>query len=73
MPLQRSLSFWTGLIFVLLGAVVAAYSTVQYRRVLRTLNAIEIPAGYRTDLAVISNFIVATLGIAIAVYFFLGF
>ena len=72
MPLQRSLSFWTGLIFVLLGAVVAAYSTVQYRKVLSTLKPIEIPEGYRTDPGVISNLIVAVLGIVLTVYFFLG-
>jgi len=72
MPLQRSLSFWTGLIFVLLGAVVAAYSTLQYRKVLSTLKPIEIPEGYRTDPGVISNLIVAVLGIALTVYFFLG-
>lgn len=72
MPLQRGLSFWTGLAFVLLGAVVAAYSTVQYRKVLRTLKPIEIPEGYRTDPGVISNLIVAALGIILTVYFFLG-
>lgn len=72
MPLQRGLSFWTGLLFVLLGAFVAAYSTVQYRKVLHTLKPIEIPEGYRTDPGVISNLIVAALGIILTVYFFLG-
>lgn len=72
MPLQRSLSFWIGLIFVLLGAITAAYSTVQYRKVLRTLKPIEIPDSYRTDPGVISNLIVAVLGIALTVYFFRG-
>ncbi|KAF0205211.1 MAG: hypothetical protein FD173_1194 [Gallionellaceae bacterium] len=72
MPLQRGLSFWTGLLFVLLGAFVAAYSTVQYRKVLRTLKPIEIPEGYRTDPGVISNLLVAVLGIILTVYFFLG-
>jgi putative membrane protein len=70
--LQRGLSFWIGLIFVLLGAVTAAYSTVQYRKVLRTLKSIEIPDGYRTDPCVISNLIVATLGIVLTAYFFQG-
>lgn len=72
MPVQRSLSFWIGLIFVLLGAIVAAYSTVQYRKVLRTLKPIEIPDGYRTDLGVISNLVVAVLGIVLTVYLFQG-
>jgi putative membrane protein len=72
MPLQRGISFWTGLAFVLLGATVAVYSTVQFRKVLRTLKPVEIPEGYRTDLGVISNLIVAVLGIALMVYFFQG-
>ena len=71
-PLQRNLSFWIGLVFVLLGAVVAAYSTLQYRKVLRTLRPIEIPDGYRTDLGVIINLIVAALGIVLTAYFFQG-
>jgi putative membrane protein len=71
-PLQRGLSFWTGLAFVLLGAAVAAYSTVQYRKVLRTLKPVEIPEGYRTAPGIISNLIVAVLGIILTVYFFQG-
>ncbi|TAJ78768.1 MAG: DUF202 domain-containing protein [Gallionellaceae bacterium] len=72
MPLQRGLSFWIGLAFVLLGAVVAAYSTLQYRKVLRTLKPVEIPDGYRTDPGIISNLFVAVLGIVLTVYFFQG-
>jgi putative membrane protein len=72
MPLQRGISFWTGLAFVLLGAAVAVYSTVQFRKVLHTLKPVEIPEGYRTDLGVISNLIVAVLGIVLTVYFFQG-
>lgn len=70
--LQRSVSFWTGLIFVLLGAFTSAYSTVQFRKLLRSLKPIEIPDGYRTDPGIISNLIVAILGIVLTVYFFLG-
>lgn len=73
MPLQRSQSFWIGLIFVLLGSAVAAHSTVQYLKVLRTLKPIEIPDGYRTDPGVISNLIIAVMGIVLTVYFFQGF
>lgn len=72
MPLQRGLSFWIGLLFVLLGAVVAAYSTVQYRKVLGTLKPVEIPEGYRTEPGVITNLLVALLGIILTVYFFQG-
>jgi putative membrane protein len=71
-PLQRGLSFWTGLAFVVLGAVVAAHSTLQYRKLLNTLKPIEIPVGYRTDPGVISNLLIAALGIVLTVYFFEG-
>ena len=72
MPLQRGLSFWIGLIFVLLGAVTAAFSTVQYKKVLDTLKPVEIPVGYRTDPGVISNLIISALGIVLTIYFFQG-
>lgn len=71
-PLQRGLSFWTGIAFVLLGAAVAAYSTWQYRKVLLTLKPIEIPEGYRTNPGVITNLLVALLGIVLTAYFFQG-
>lgn len=71
-PLQRGISFWTGLAFVLLGAWVAAYSTVQYRRVLKTLKPIEIPEGYRVSPGIFTNLAVALLGIVLTVYFFIG-
>jgi len=72
MPLQRGISFWTGLAFVLLGVFVAVCSTLQYRKVLRTLKPVEFPEGYRTDIGVISNLFVAALGIVLTVYFFHG-
>ena len=71
-PLQRGISFWTGLGFVLVGVFVAAYSTVQYRKVVRSLKPVEIPEGYRTGLGVITNLFVAVLGIVLTVYFFHG-
>ena len=72
MPMQRGISFWTGLVFVLLGVFVAIFSTVQYKKVLRTLKPIEIPTGYRTDPGVITNLVVAALGIVLIIYFFHG-
>ncbi len=71
-PLQRGLSFWTGLIFVLLGVFVAVSSTLQFRRVLRTLKPIEIPEGYRTSPGILTNLTVALLGLLLTVYFFHG-
>jgi putative membrane protein len=72
MPLQRGISFWTGLVFVLLGVFIAIFSTLQYRKVLQTLKPVEIPEGYWTDLGVISNLMVAVLGIVLMAYFFHG-
>lgn len=71
-PLQRGISFWTGLAFVLLGVFVAVFSTVQFQKVLRTLKPIEIPEGYRTEPGVITNLLVAALGIVLTIYFFHG-
>lgn len=71
-PLQRGLSFWTGLIFVLLGVFVAVSSTLQFRRVLRTLKPVEIPEGYRTSPGILTNLTVALLGLLLTVYFFHG-
>lgn len=68
---QRGLSFWTGLLFVLLGVLVAAYSTIQYRSVLKSLRPVEIPDGYRTIPGVLANLLVAVLGVVLMVYFFL--
>ncbi|MFH0934885.1 MAG: hypothetical protein V1879_06735, partial [Pseudomonadota bacterium] len=70
MPLQRGISFWTGLAFVLLGVFVAVFSTLQFRKVLGTLKPIEIPQGYRTSPGIITNLLVAALGIVLAFYFF---
>ncbi len=71
-PLQRGISFWTGLVFVLLGVFVAVSSTLQFRKVLHTLKPAEIPEGYQTNLGVISNLIIAAMGGVLAVYFFHG-
>ncbi|MGE5758386.1 MAG: YidH family protein [Sideroxydans sp.] len=71
-PLQRGISFWTGLAFVLLGVFVALFSVLQFKKVLRTLKPIEIPEGYRTDPGVITNLFVAALGIVLTIYFFHG-
>lgn len=69
---QRAVSLWTGLAFVLLGSWVSAYSTLQFRRVLKTLKPIEIPDAYRTAPGVFVNLAIALLGGVLAVHFLLG-
>ncbi len=68
--LQRGSSFWIGLAFIVLGALAAAAAVAQYRTVLRTLRPIEIPEGYRVNLGVLVNLVVAILGVALTVYLF---
>ena len=48
------------------------FSTVQYKKVIHTLKPIEIPEGYRTDPGVITNLVVAALGVVLIIYFFHG-
>ena len=71
--LQRDISFWAGLGFILFGAIVALLAAVQYRRVLRTLKPVEIPEGYWVNMGVLTNLALAIFGVAISVYFFSGF
>lgn len=70
-PLQRSHSFWIGLAFIVLGALVSVSSVAQYRKVLRSLKPAEIPEGYRVHLGVFSNLAVAGLGLVLIAYLFL--
>ncbi len=70
--LQRGLSFWVGIVFVSLGACVAAFAIHQYRTVLKSLKPSEIPEGYPKNLGVFANAVVAVLGAALTIYFFFG-
>jgi putative membrane protein len=70
--LQRGLSFWIGLSFIILGALASIAAVVQYRRVLRTLKPEEIPVSYLTHLGSWANLIVAILGVALSAYLFRG-
>jgi hypothetical protein len=42
---RRDASFWVGVSFIVLGAIVALISVLQYRSLLKTLKPIEIPDG----------------------------
>lgn len=69
---ERGASYWLGLGFILLGSVVAAFSVVQFGRVLRTLRPVEIPDRYAIYMGSIANVIVAVLGFALVVYLIYG-
>lgn len=70
--LERDMSFWVGLGFILLGSLLAVLAVIQYRRVLRTLRPVEIPHGYWVNMAAFSTLVVAGLGIVLSFYLALG-
>ncbi len=67
---QRGLSFWIGLSFILLGSTTSAISVWQYRNILATLGDGEIPSGALTQLGAWANQLVALLGLALTGYLF---
>lgn len=67
-PFHRSLSFWVGLAFILLGTCTAATATGQYHAVLRSLKSVEIPHHYRVNTGVVTNVIITVLGILLMIY-----
>lgn len=69
---EKVFSFWVGIAFVLLGALVSYASTRQYYVVLKSLKPIEIPDGYRTGNGVFTNIAVSALGVALAAYLFMA-
>jgi putative membrane protein len=58
---------WIGLLFILLGAIAAVYSSLQYARVLRTLSPVEFPVRYDAGWGMAVNVSVAVLGFVLAV------
>lgn len=70
---QRDVSFWVGVSFILMGAILGFLSVLQYRRVLKTLKPVEFPEGYWVNVGVYANLALAVFGVAIIFYFFYGF
>jgi putative membrane protein len=68
-PMQRAFSLGLGIVLILLGAASAAFSALQFRRVVRTLGAAEIPRGYWIAPSVWLNFLLAAVGLALAIHF----
>lgn len=64
--LQAELTFWLGLLFIILGSVVAVYASLQFHRVLKTLSESECPPGYQSRWGIIVNLLVAMLGMGLA-------
>jgi len=70
--LERGISFWVGLGFILLGSLMAVLAVIQYRRVLRTLKPVEIPDGYWVNMAALSTLLLAVLGMVLSTYLTMG-
>lgn len=68
--LERGPAYWVGIVFIALGSVIAVVSTIQYRGVLKSLKPIEIPERYAVNLGVVTNLVVALLGIGLIAYLF---
>lgn len=71
-PFERGISFWVGIAFIGLGSASALHATRQYRKVLKSLPAEDIPVGYSVRGAEIYNYVVALLGVALGAYLFFG-
>jgi len=70
---HRQLSFIVVESFILLASLVAIYSIVQHKRILRNINADDVPAGYNLSVGMIANAVIGSLGILIGAYLFWGF
>lgn len=72
-PLSHSgLSLAVGLGFIILGTVTALLPIVQFRYILRSLRAVEIPDNYLVQMAPIANIVVALLGVGLAASLFIA-
>lgn len=69
--MARGVSFWIGLSFIFLGALVCAVAVLQYRTTLKTLRPIEIPPGYWVHMGTVTNLVVALLGVVLTAYLFM--
>ena len=70
---QRHISFFVGVIFILLAVVISFYSVSQHKRIIQTLRPIEIPTGYNLKAGMWMNTIIGILGIVICAYLARGF
>ena len=69
---QRSFSLSTGVMLLVLGALVALISARQFRQVARNLDPSVVPPGYWTQIGVILNLIIAVIALLFAVHFLMS-
>lgn len=71
--LQREISFYLGVIFLLLSSLISFFSIIQYRTVILSLQSAEIPPGYRLWGAAVVNGTVGLLALVLLLYLVYGF
>jgi putative membrane protein len=69
---QRSFSLITGVLLLVLGAVVALISARQFRQVVRSLDPAVVPPGYWTQVGVLLNVALAVIAVLFAAHFLLS-
>lgn len=69
---QSGLSLAVGVGFIFLGTVVALLPIAQFRFILRSLRAVEIPDNYLVQMAPMANIVVALLGVGLAASLFIA-
>lgn len=69
--LEKNFSYWIGLSFILLGAIAAAVSALQYKRLLPSFKPTEIPDSYRVGLGIFMNLIIALLGTVLTLHLYI--
>lgn len=69
---QRSFSLGTGVLLLILGAVVALISARQFRQVANNLEPTVIPPGYWTQIGVVLNVIIAVIALMFALHFLMA-
>lgn len=71
--LEREISFYIGLTFILLSILLSVFAILQHRTVIASLQPAEIPRGYNIWGAAIVNGIIGILGIILGGYIYYGF
>ncbi|MDF3025561.1 MAG: hypothetical protein K0R10_2922 [Alphaproteobacteria bacterium] len=72
MPKETTtMSYWVGLVFILLGVLFSSLAAWQFRDIVKTMDTSELPRGYHTHMPFFVNLIVAIIAAAMA-FFLLG-
>lgn len=66
---QRGFSLWLGVGLLVVAALAAVTSALQFRAVLRALGESEVPRGYWTGAGVWLNYLLAVAALALAAHF----